>query len=480
MKHLNNFYLLITFIIIIFDFITIGYMMFKEQRKPNSIMIWLLTFILLPVGGFVLYLLVGKCPSLKKQRDFYKKMQKDKKFLSFLKDNLGEYKKLNFSQQENLNDMIEFNVKYNKSPIALNNEVTIYTDISKQFDEMLSDIENAEKSVDILYFIYKKDDTGTRLRDALIKKAEQGIKVKLIVDDIGSLWTDGKFFKPLTDSGAEFYRFLKGKWKYLNRNLNYRNHRKMVIIDDKIAYTGGANIGDEYLNKTRLNWRDTNIKIVGDGVALIKIRFLQDYSYVCGKEVENSAAKFSEKVTANVLPVQLISSGPDVKSEEIKETYIKMIYGAKKRVWIQTPYYIPDESFATAVSIAVESGIDVRIMIPEIPDKKLVYYATKSYAADMAKLGAKVYFYPGFLHGKTLIIDDGISSVGTFNIDIRSFKLHFEMTTLLYGRTVTDKMADIFIEDMKKSTVMDEGYIKLMSKKEKFMQAVMRLFSPLF
>lgn len=480
MKHLSNFYLLITFIVIAFDFITIVYMLFKEQRKPNSIMIWLLTFILLPVAGFVLYLLIGKGPSLKKQRVFYKKMQKDKKFIGYLKDNLTEFKKLNFSQQGNLNDTVEFNVKYNKAPVSLNNDVTIYTDISKNFDDMLCDIEKATKSVDILYFIYKKDDTGTILRDVLVKKAKQGIKIRLIVDDIGSLWADGKFFKPLTDCGGEFYRFLQGKWKYLNRNLNYRNHRKMVIIDDKIAYTGGANIGDEYLNKTKLNWRDTNIKIIGDGVALIKIRFLQDYSYVCGKDIKDFDSTFFESTVKNVLPMQLISSGPDVESEEIKETYIKMIYGAKKRVWIQTPYYIPDESFATAISIAVESGIDVRIMIPEFPDKKLVYYATKSYASDMVKLGAKVYFYPGFLHSKTLIIDDGISSIGTFNIDIRSFKLHFEMTTLLYGRTITNKMSDIFVEDMKKSSVMDDGYIKLMSKRDKFMQALMRLFSPLF
>ena len=480
MKHLSNFYLLITFIIIAFDFITIGYMLFKEQRKPNSIMIWLCTFILLPVAGFVLYLLIGKGPSLKKQRDFYKKMQKDKKFISYLKDNLSEFKKLNFSQQGNLNDTVEFNVKYNKAPIALNNDITIYTDISKQFDDMICDIQKATKSIDVLYFIYKKDNTGIKFRDVLIKKAKQGVKVKLIVDDIGSLWTDGKFFKPLIDCGGEFYRFLQGKWKYLNRNLNYRNHRKMVIIDDKIAYTGGANIGDEYLNKTKLNWRDTNIKIIGDGVALIKVRFLQDYYYVSGKNVKDFTSKFFESTINNVLPMQLISSGPDVKSEEIKETYIKMIYGAKKRVWIQTPYYIPDESFATAISTAVESGIDVRIMIPEIPDKKLVYYATKSYVSDMVKLGAKVYFYPGFLHSKTLIIDDGISSIGTFNIDIRSFKLHFEMTILLYGRTITNNMSDIFVEDMKKSSIMDDGYIKLMSKYDKFMQALMRLFSPLF
>lgn len=475
-----NIYFLMLFIVMVLDIVSIIFMIFKEQRKPYSIMIWSLVFFVLPLIGFVLYILIGKGPSLKKQKTFYLKMQSDAKLVKYLKNNLIDFQKLNFSQQQSLNDIVEFNVRYNLAPVALNNEIKIYTDIARQYDEMIADILNAKKSVNILYFIYKKDFIGTRLRDVLVQKARQGVNVKIIVDDIGSMWIDRKFFKPLTDNGGEVLRFLEGKWKYWNRNLNYRNHRKMVIIDDSIAYTGGANIGDEYMNRGNLPWRDTHIRVVGDGVALINLRFLQDYAYVTRKDVTNDVMNLPEHTVTNVLPMQLISSGPDVAGEQIKQTYIKMIYNAKKRIWIQSPYYIPDESFANAISTAIESGVDVRVMIPEYPDKKLVYYATKSYASDIVKLGAKVYFYPAFIHSKTLLIDEGICSIGTFNIDIRSFKLHFELTNLIYGRTITEQMSDIFINDVKKCSLMDIGYVNMQSKSEKFMQAVMRLFSPLF
>lgn len=469
------------FIIIILDLLSIAIMIFKEQKRPSSIMVWSLLFIVLPIAGFVLYVFIGKGPSLKKQRAFYLKMQKDKNLASStLDDNLNKFKNLNISKQQHINDIVEFNAKYNLAAVAIYNEVIIYTDIAKQYNDMISDILNAKKSINILYFIYKTDSVGTRLRDILVQKAKEGIDIKLVVDDIGSMSADNKFFKSLIDNGAEVLRFLQGKWKYLNFNINYRNHRKMVVIDDSIAYTGGANIGNEYMNKGKIPWRDTHMRVTGDGVALINLRFLKDYSYVTHKDVTTYVLAKPKHNITNILPMQLISSGPDVANEEIKQTYIKLIYNAKERIWIQTPYYIPDESFADAVSTAVKSGVDVRIMIPEKPDKKLVYYATKSYASDMAKLGATVYFYPAFIHSKTLIVDDDICSLGTFNIDVRSFKLHFELTNLMYGKNITSKMADIFLDDAKKSSVMDTEYVNMQSKNEKFMQAIMRLFAPIF
>ncbi|MEA5001621.1 MAG: cardiolipin synthase [Endomicrobiaceae bacterium] len=468
------------FAIIILDLLSIMIMIFKEQKRPSSIMVWSLLFIILPIAGFVLYIFIGKGPSLKKQRTFHLKMQTDKKLASSaLDDNLNKFKNLNISKQH-INDIVEFNAKYNLAAVAIYNDVTVYTDIAKQYEDMIADISNAKKSVNILYFIYKTDSIGTRLRDVLVQKAKEGVTIRLVVDDIGSMGAGDKFFKPLTDNGAEVLRFLQGKWKYLNFNINYRNHRKMVVIDDRIAYTGGANVGDEYMNKGKLPWRDTHMKVVGDGVYLINLRFFKDYSYVTHKDViAYVLAKPKHNVT-NILPMQLISSGPDVANEEIKQTYIKLIYNAKTRIWMQTPYYIPDESFADAVSTAVRSGVDVRIMIPEIPDKKLVYYATKSYASDMAKIGAKVYFYPAFIHSKTLIVDDDICSLGTFNIDVRSFKLHFELTNLMYGKEITSQMAGMFENDAQKSSIMDIEYINMQSKNEKFMQAIMRLFSPIF
>jgi cardiolipin synthase len=407
-------------------------------------------------------------------------MQSDVKLAKFLQRNIKEFNKTDFFGQNNVKDIVEFNAKYNLAPLSINNDVKIYTDIAEQYEDMINDISDAKKSVNILYFVYRKDIIGAKLLEILVQKAREGVKIKLIVDDIGSLWANRGFFKPLIDGGGEVLRFLAGPWKYLNRNLNFRNHRKMVIIDNEIAYTGGANIGDEYMNQGEIPWRDTHMKVTGDAVALINLRFLQDYAYIANKDVSNLISDFGKHEVTKILPMQLISSGPDVLTEEIKQTYIKLIYGAKERIWLQTPYYIPDDSFADAVATAVRGGVDVRIMIPEIPDKKAVYYATKSYVSDMVKIGAKVYLYPAFIHSKTLVVDNEIASLGTFNIDIRSFKLHFELTMLMYGKEIVSKMADIFMNDVNKSAIMDEGYLRIQSKTERLMQMVMRLFSPLF
>ncbi len=473
-------YRLIFLSVFFVNFISIIVLIFKEQHRPYSITVWTIVILLLPIFGFFLYLIMGKGPSLKNQKRFYLKMQSDTKLAKFLNKNLKEFNKTDFFHQYNVKDIIEFNSKFNLAPLAVNNEVKIYTDISEQYEDMLSDILNAKKNINILYFIYRKDIIGSKLLEVLAQKAKEGVVVKLIVDDIGSLWTHRDFFKPLIDNGGEVLRFLPGVWKYLNRNLNYRNHRKMIIIDEKIAYTGGANIGDEYMNQGEIPWRDTHMRVLGDAVSLINLRFLQDYAYVANKDVSNDIIDFTKHKITNILPMQLISSGPDVETEEIKQTYIKLIYGAKERIWIQSPYYIPDDSFAEAIATAIRGGIDVRIMIPEIPDKKEVYYATKSYAGDMVRLGAKVYLYPAFIHSKTLVVDNEICSLGTFNIDIRSFKLHFELTMLMYGKEITTKMADIFMQDTDKCSLMDMGYLSIQTKTDRLLQTVMRLFSPLF
>ncbi len=467
---------LLLLVINILNFLVILFMVFKERKRTHSIMAWLLIFGTLPLIGFFIYIFLGKRPNIKQQKKFYLKIKKDTEIAGFLNKNLNKFQQLNLLNQSNITNIIKFNENYNMAPIAINNEVKIYTDISEQFEDMINDILNAKKSVNLQYFIYNKDSTGIRLRDVLAKKAAEGVLIKLIIDDIGSIWADRKFFKPLIENGAEVLRFLGSKWKYFNPNLNYRNHRKLVIIDDQTAYTGGANIGDEYMNKTKLPWRDTHMRVIGDAVVLIQVRFLQDYAYVTNKDILSAHINIPKNDIKNILPMQLISSGPDVETEEIKQTYIKLIYGAKKRIWIQTPYYIPDNSFIDAVTTAIRGGIDVRIMIPEYPDKKLVYYATKSYASDMQKIGGKVYLYPAFIHSKTLVVDEDICSLGTFNIDIRSFKLHFELTNLMYGKKITDQMAGIFMEDVKKSKMMNVNF----SKFELMLQGIMRLFSPIF
>ena len=226
-------------------------------------------------------------------------------------------------------------------------------------------------------------------------------------------------------------------------------------------------------------WRDTHLRIVGDAVSALNLRFLQDYAYASDTKIDLSTFALKEHEVHNLLPAQVVSCGPDWAEQNLKQTYIKLIYMAKKRIWIQTPYYIPDEAFQGAIKSAINSGVDVRIMIPGVPDKKLVYYATKSYIADLVKAGAKVYFHPKFLHSKTMLIDDEISSIGTFNLDIRSFQLHFELTNFVYGREFGLTSKNIFLADQSISKQWTKQDVKNRTKRERFLEYIMRLFSPL-
>lgn len=377
-------------------------------------------------------------------------------------------------------DFIAFSAWYNKSPCCIYNDVEIFTDIALQYERMLQDIKNARHTVDVMYFIYKDSDVGRQLRDLLVEKAQEGVVVRVVVDDFGTWRAGNRFFKPIVKAGGEVVKFLASHIKYLNRNINYRNHRKMVVIDQKIAYTGGANIGDEYANQGKLPWRDTHLRVTGDIVLALAMRFMQDYAYATNKKIDADTFVAEPHEVTNLLPMQLVSDGPDSQEQSLKQTYIKLIYGAKKRIWLQTPYYIPDEAFQDALKSAIFSGVDVRLMIPGIPDKKYVYYATKSYAAELVKAGAKVHMHPKFIHSKTLLVDDEISAVGTFNLDIRSFKLHFELSNFMYGREIAKEMQDIFLADQELSKPFDKKAVAERTRRERFMECVMRIFSPLF
>lgn len=471
--------LLVIEIIFILNIFAIAFMVFRERRNPQSILIWSLAFYAVPVISFVLYLFLGRGPRLTKKKKYLSKILQGKKFYTVLEKSFDEFSNAGAKLSEDTVNFIKFNTRYNCSPCCVENEVKLYTDIQQQYDDMLADCEKAQSAINVLYFIYKDSEIGRLFRDVLVRKAQEGVIVRVVVDDFGTWMAGKKFFEPIEQAGGEVVKFLSSHLKYLNRNINYRNHRKMVIIDGEVAYTGGANIGDEYANKGKIPWRDTHLRIRGDNVAALNLRFLQDYAYATDKKVDLATFAIKEHNIKSVVPMQLVASGPDIEEQNLKTTYIRLIYGAKKRVWIQTPYFIPDESFADALKVAALNGVDVRIMIPGVPDKKLVYFATKGYCAEMVKRGAKVFIHPRFLHSKTLLVDDEISSVGTFNIDIRSFKLHFEMTDFIYGEDFASQMEKVFLDDQSGCTEMDKEAVKNRTKRERFMECAMRIFSPL-
>lgn len=458
---------------------TIIYMIFWDKRSPQKTLLWLVTIITLPVTGFIFFLYLGKGPSIGKKRKLLKKIQTDSSYREELMRQSNFINRFETVENAAASELIHFNISHNDSICTFLNEVKLYTDINEQYQDMLSDIRQAKESINFQYFIIKPDASGKMFRDALIEKAHSGVQVRVVYDDFGSIKIHRRFFRKLIREGGEVCRFFPSFFRIISRNVNYRNHRKIVVIDKKIAYMGGANIGDEYISKHRRiqPWRDTHLRLVGRSVDLLNMRFMQDFNFAAKKD--DKFTPQTEILTNNILPVQIVSSGPDEPKYGIEKAYIKAIYSARKRVYIQSPYLVPSCCLMNALKTAAQSGVDVRIMIPKVPDKNYAYLCTKAYAKELVESGVKVYMWNGFIHSKTLLIDDDISSVGTVNMDIRSFNLHFEVTTFIYDKNFAAQMKGVFEKDILFSTPMDEQYIRSRGIFTRAGERFMRLFSSL-
>ena len=455
--------------------LTIFGLIFIERRSYDSLLVWIMILMFLPIIGLFLYGIFGKGPKIGKKKKFLNKIDDDQQY-----DNLASAQKSVLLSQSDTDSSMSrlalFNLSQKGSIITDNNDVEILRDIEGFYAKMFEDISNAKKYINILFFIIKNDLYGKKLRDLLTEKASEGVKVRLVYDHVGCARLGRRFFGKLKKAGGEVAVFLPSIFQLLNRNVNYRNHRKIVVIDSSIAYTGGANIGKEYTSKHKriTPWHDTHLRIKGDSVNIINLRFMQDFNFATTKP---DIVEYKTQPAAGNHVVQILSSGPDAPEESIKLSYIKAIYGAKKRIYIQTPYFIPDESFKVALITAAQSGVDVRIMIPKVPDKKYAYLCTTYYMKELLPHGVKFYLWKGFIHSKTLLVDEDITSIGTFNIDIRSFRLHFEMTTFIYGEEFAAKMQENFENDIKNSTFVPKDYKGPLYKR--FLENIMKLFTPL-
>ncbi|MBQ6632361.1 MAG: cardiolipin synthase, partial [Romboutsia sp.] len=388
-------------------------------------------------------------------------------------------------------DMIYALANSNNSNFTTNNNVQIYTEPNDFFDSLLEELKKAKKYINIQFYIFKDDKIGNKIIDILIDKAKSGVEVRLLYDAVGSRLFSDKSILKLKKSGVKVGSFFPSFLKIINFNLNYRNHRKLVIIDGNVGFIGGNNVGDEYLGKDPKfgYWRDTHLKIIGDSVRDLNIRFILDWRYTTKEDlVLNKYFNNEEKVNLNNyqlnddIGVQIVSSGPDISElDEIKYGYIKMIQKAKKYVYIQTPYFILDKTLTDTLKIACFSGIDVRIMIPAKPDHPFVYWASSSYAGELLKYGAKLYNYnhDAFLHAKTVVVDDCICSIGTANFDIRSFELNFEINAFMYSSKMAKKQRKIFENDILKSKEITLDMYNSRSRYVRIKESISRLLSPI-
>ncbi len=452
---------------------------FYLKKDPAVSISWLLFFILFPRIGAVFFIIFGLGVKSHTKRIYESKMLSDSEIAKALYSQKALLNMPNARDIEKL-DIVRYFNNHN-CLLTDKNDAEIFTDAHVKYKRLLEDIENAKESVNIFYFIFNKDEIGKRIMDLLVKKANEGVKVRFLYDSFGCFLTSRKFLRQLnkTKSGraVSFYPVSV----FTPSKINHRNHRKIVVIDRKIAYMGGMNVGDEYmgLKKTK-PWRDTHLRITGDAVELIFAYFCFDWDFSARDNLTKELEKISLSKNDNSyepLPIQIVSQGPDSPDEEIKSGIIKMLYSARRYAYIQSPYFIPDQAFRNALVTAAKSGVDVKVMIPGIPDKKYVYYSSLSYVEEMIRAGVKIYLYNGFIHSKTCVIDDEIATVGSTNIDIRSFSLHFELNAFFYQEKFSKKCREIFENDMEKSKLLTlEEYHKrplLFKIKEGFF----RLFS---
>ncbi|WP_223066331.1 cardiolipin synthase [Paenibacillus caui] len=443
-----------------------------KYRRPDKAVAWLIILFMFPLVGFIPYCFIARKYNgriLGRNSDPFKAELWDRSSRRI--------------PEHRLNDTVSekmYTLFHNKltAPITACHETTVYTEGEEAIEAILESIEAAKHHVHIEFYIFRDDDLGSRLGRLLIRKAQEGVKVRLLYDGVGSRSLGKTFIKQLRQAGVEIGCFSPLISSFFKKRLYYRNHRKIVVVDGTIGFFGGLNIGDEYLGKdpTYGYWRDTHYSMKGDSVLWIQYTFLTDWYTVKGKWV-TGPAYYPVSDHQGGEWAQIVKSGPD---EPIHELIFSFIVSAKKRLYIETPYFVPDPGILLAIKTAVLSGVDVRIIIPGTPDKKLVYNCTLSYVQEMLEAGVRFYCYQkGFLHAKVLISDD-LACSGSTNMDMRSFSDQFELNAVFFDRKIVDRLVQDFFTDLGASQEIQLSEFEKRPTLQKMREIFSRLLSPLF
>ena len=452
------------------NMVFISVVLFVEKKRPETALCWLLALIFLPIVGFLLYLFFGLSLPLYQRWSIARRQVSAKKRAE---------RKVFVYEMEDM--FVRMNECVGDGSLRANNSVEVFVNGKEKYSALLSDIRGATSTIHLLYFIIRNDRFGRHLLGALEEKARQGVHVRLLYDDGGSFFTSDELFRPLIKAGGDVKRFFPIRLGYYLR-VNYRNHRKIVVIDGRVGYLGGMNIGEEYMGTDvadQIPWRDSHLRMKGEVVHDLQARFLADWQFVGGTIKDNEATLFPQCDEKGESVVQIISSGPYQKVPAIKWNYLRMLYGAKEYVWLQTPYFVPDESFLEGVRVAIASGVQVRILLSAHSDNRFAQRVSVSYAEELWKLGVEIAFYPGFLHSKMGIVDGCIVTLGTSNLDRRSFTLNFETNAILYDQTIAHRCKRFFLDDWERSREMCSQADWSRSIFLKGEEAVWRLFAPL-
>ncbi|CAM2078376.1 MULTISPECIES: cardiolipin synthase [Clostridia] len=454
-------------------------LIFIERKEPTTTWAWLLILIALPGIGFILYLLLGQ--NLSRQKIFREKKLADKIKRYKLRSN-SELPNFDSEINENYEDLILMNYNHSGAVYTTGNEVKTYINGEDKFRDLFNDIRAAKSFIHIEYYIFRYDDLGRALIKELHEKTKDGVEVRLVIDGMGSKRITKKIIKEIESYGIKMAVFFPGVLPHINTRINYRNHRKIVVIDGKIGYVGGFNVGNEYVNKGKQFkfWRDTHIRVKGEAVNELNKRFILDWDYAADENMGNMSMYFPVPEVVGNVGMQIVSSGPDHMEEYIKNSYMKIINNAKNYVYIQTPYLVPDSPMMEALKISALSGVDVRIIVPGAPDHFFMEWMLSANIGLLIEYGIKIYRYGnGFIHSKTIVADGEVCSIGTANLDIRSFKLNFEVNAFIYNETVAKEQEKIFLDDQLKSKLVTKEEYYKRSRNLKIKESLIRLLSPI-
>lgn len=462
-------------ILYVFSIVSTIVIILSENRNPVKSLAWLTILILLPLVGLILYFFFGR--NIKNTRMISRRNKRK------LKKNETQWK-IDYNSIENKLSaesiqQIKLTHSLTGSLFYTGNTVKIYTTGKKKFEALEHDLLSAKKYIHIQYYIFESDEIGTHIKNILIKKATEGVKVRVIYDHIGSIHVKKRFFKEMRDTGIEIFPFFKVAFPPFATRINWRNHRKLCVIDGEIGYIGGMNIADRYINGAKHGtWRDCHIRITGPAISALQYSFAVDWSFMGQPLIE-------EKITTSTnnienVGMQMATSGPTSQWPNIAFIFHKAISNAKKRIYIQTPYFLPTENLLKALQSAALSKIDVRLMIPRHSDSIIMRHASFSYIQECLSSGIKIYLYEaGMLHSKTMIIDDEFCTIGSTNFDFRSFEHNFEGNMFIYSQEINQQMIEIFNNDLSQSTRINSAKWRKRPIFDKALASLLRLLSPI-
>lgn len=460
-------------------------MIIFQNKAPVKTLSWVMVVLLVPFLGIIIYIFFGQ--DYRKRKIFSRKGLRDLARMAdhatMQIDSINQLLSAESREVQEKEHIIKLMLNNDKSILTLYNEIDILINGSQTFPAMLESIRKAKKYIHIQFYRFEFDELGREFLAVLVEKAASGVQVRIIFDDVGSWNFPGATIKEMKSSGVEIFPFMPVSFPMFTNKLNYRNHRKIMVIDGTHGYIGGLNIARKYLFglKDLGKWRDTHLRITGDAVAALNSIFLTDWFFVSGIILTHDYRYFTGTKVDSKCLVQITSSGPDSDWANIMQVYFSAIATARTEIAISTPYFSPDESILTALKTSSLSGVDVKLMVPAKADSVIADWNTKSYISELLDAGVKIYFFrKGFNHSKYMIVDGVLSVVGSANVDMRSFDLNFEVMAMIYDEKFAARMAKIFETDLADSYLVEPKDWENRKRASRYKESLARILGPLY